>query len=179
VAERLTAVRPALAADASALAELAARTFRETFAADNTPENMALYLETSYGPELQAAELSNPRIVTLLAEVDRHLAGYAQLREGTAPECLDDDSRPIELWRFYVDRPWQGRGVAQALMAETIAAASHRGADTLWLAVWERNLRAQAFYQKVGFEDCGRKDFMLGNDRQTDMVMAKRLGASR
>ena len=46
---------------------------------------MALYLESSYSPELQTAELANPDIVTLVAEVDGRLAGFAQLRDGRVP----------------------------------------------------------------------------------------------
>ena len=174
MAQRLIAVRRAVPADAAALAEFGARTFRETFEADNTPENMALYLARSYGPELQSAELRDPRMVSLLAEDGGRLAGFSQLRDGPAPEVVTG-SRPIELLRFYVDRAWQGRGAAQALMSATVAAAAERGAGAVWLAVWERNERAQAFYRKCGFEDRGAKDFMLGNDRQTDRIMARTL----
>jgi ribosomal protein S18 acetylase RimI-like enzyme len=112
--------------------------------------------------------------VTLLAECESRLAGYAQLRHGPAPDCVGGP-RPIELWRFYVERLWQGRGVAQALMAATIEAATTRSAGTVWLSVWERNQKAQAFYRKSGFEDRGEKEFILGNDRQTDRVMARAL----
>jgi ribosomal protein S18 acetylase RimI-like enzyme len=175
VAQRLTTIRRAVPADAAALAELGARTFRDAFEADNTPENMALYLASSYGPDLQSAELRNAGIVTLLAEGEDRLAGYSQLRDGPAPDCVGG-RRPIELWRFYVERAWQGRGVAQMLMAATIEAAAVRGAGTIWLSVWERNHRAQAFYRKSGFEDRGERAFILGNDCQTDRVMARALG---
>ena len=171
MAERLTTIRRAVPGDAAALAELGARTFRDAFEADNTLEDMALYLASSYGPELQSVELRNAGIVTLLAEDARGLAGYSQLRDGPAPDCVGD-SKPIELWRFYVERARQGRGVARWLMTATIEAAAARGAGTVWLSVWERNLRAQAFYRKCGFEDRGEKAFILGNDRQTDRVMA-------
>jgi diamine N-acetyltransferase len=171
VAERLTTIRRAAPGDAAALAELGAHTFRDAFEADNTPDDMALYLASSYGPDLQSAELRDTGIVTLLAEGGNRLAGYSQLREGPAPDCIDGPS-PIELWRFYVERAWQGRGVAQMLMATTIEAAAARGAGTIWLCVWERNHRAQAFYRKSGFQDRGEKPFILGTDRQTDRVMA-------
>ena len=170
----MTRIRPALPADAATLAGFAARTFRETFEADNAPEDMALYLKASYGPERQGAELRDAGIVTLLAEDDGGLAGYCQLREGTAPDCVPG-AVPIEIWRFYVDRAWQGRGVAHALMMASLAAAVERGARTVWLSVWERNLRAQAFYRKCGFEDCGAREFVLGRDRQTDRVMVRPL----
>lgn len=135
---------------------------------------MALYLAGNYGPERQGAELRDPHVLTLLAEDGRRLAGYAQLYEGAAPGCVAGDA-PVEIRRFYVDSAWQGRGVAQALMMASVEAAMERGGRTLWLAVWERNLRAQAFYRKCGFEDCGAKEFVLGRDRQTDRVMARAL----
>ena len=56
-------------------------------------------------------------------------------------------------------------------MRAVIAAASGRGAKTLWLGVWERNLRAQAFYRKMGFVDAGSHTFLLGSDRQTDRLL--------
>ena len=170
----MTSIRAAEPGDAAALAAFAARTFRETFEADNTPGDMALHLKTSYGPELQAAELRDPGTVTLLVEDGRRLAGYSQLRESRPPECVRG-ADPIEIRRFYVDRAWQGRGVAQALMAASLEAAMQRGARTVWLSVWERNLRAQAFYRKCGFEDCGATEFVLGQDRQTDRVMVRAL----
>ena len=167
-------IRRATAADAEALAEFGARTFYESFARDNTAEDMALYLADNYGPDRQGAELRDPGVVTLLAEDGRRLAGYSQLHEGPAPDCVPG-AAPIEIRRFYVDRDWQGRGVAQTLMMASIETAIERGARTIWLAVWERNLRAQAFYRKCGFEDCGAKDFLLGRDRQTDRVMVRAL----
>lgn len=170
----LASIRLAQPRDASALASFAARTFRETFEADNAAEDMALYLAANYGPERQTAEIDDPGIVTLLAEDGRRLAGYCQLHEGPAPDCVAG-AAPIEIRRFYVDRNWQGRGVAQALMMASLESALERGARTVWLAVWERNLRAQAFYRKCGFEDCGAKEFLLGRDRQTDRVMVRAL----
>src|SRR5262245_23423731 len=107
-------IRRGEAIDATPLAELAARTFQETFAADNRPEDMALHVARAYGMSQQQRELLDPDITTLLVEVDGELAGYAQLRSGVVPECVSGES-PIELWRFYVAQSWHGHGVAQAL----------------------------------------------------------------
>ena len=38
---------------------------------------------------------------------------------------------------------------------------------------------ARPFYEKQGFETVGNQDFMLGNDRQRDLVMARRLTSDR
>jgi ribosomal protein S18 acetylase RimI-like enzyme len=157
-------------ADAAALAALAERTFRETFAADNSPTDMAEHCAASYSPAIQARELAAQDIDTLVGVTDDQLIAYAQLRPGVAPGVIG--AAPIELWRFYVDAPHHGRGVAQQLMAEVCRTARARGADTMWLGVWERNLRAQAFYGKAGFVDVGAHEFRVGQDVQTDRVMA-------
>ena len=170
----MNTIRHGVISDAAALAELAARTFRETFAADTPPEDMALHLAQAYGTQQQQRELADPDITTLLIEVDGHLAGYAQVRSGVAPECVTGES-PVELWRFYVAQPWQGRGVAQALMHRVELEAHRRGGRTLWLGVWERNARAKAFYQKSGFSDAGSHVFMVGTDAQTDRIMVRSL----
>jgi diamine N-acetyltransferase len=171
-------LRQGTSADAGALARFAERTFRDAFAADNRPENLEQYVARVYGHAQQSRELADPRIVTLLLEDAVALAGYAQLRGGAPPSCVSGPA-PLELWRFYVDRPWQGTGAAQALMAAADEAAIARGAGTLWLGVWERNERAKAFYRKCGFVDVGSQPFLLGSDRQTDRVMARGLLAGR
>jgi GNAT superfamily N-acetyltransferase len=156
------------------LAKFGRRTFKEAFGADNDPSNMAAYLHANYGVERQAAELVSPEVTTLLAEEDGSLAGFAQVRRGTPPDCVEGEDT-IELWRFYVDRPWQGTGAAQALMQSALDAALELGGYRLWLSVWERNPRAIAFYRKNGFEEAGTTSFWVGSERQTDLVLVRDL----
>lgn len=163
-------VRRGVASDAAALAAFAERTFSETFAAANRPEDIAAYLPTAYGTGLQAMELTNPDIITLIIDGGAVFAAYAQVRRGDVPACVKSPA-PVELWRFYVDRPFHGRGLAQKLMAEVHNAAIELGGRTLWLGVWERNERAIAFYAKAGFQTVGHHDFWVGSDRQTDNIM--------
>ena len=168
-------IRRAISADAAALSEFGARTFFETFAADNTPEDMARHLASAWNPELQRAEIEDPQLDTLLAvDGDGRFAGFAQLQAGRAPACAVTRS-PVELKRFYVDKPWHGQGVARELMAAVEQTARARGARELWLGVWERNQRAQAFYAKSGFRPVGTQIFVVGSDPQTDQVMLKEL----
>jgi diamine N-acetyltransferase len=171
-------VRRGVPADAAMLADLGARTFQETFAADNRPEDMAAHLASTFARDLQARELADPARSYLIAEVDGQVAGYALLHHGAAPACAEL-ARPVELARFYVDRPWHGLGVARDLMAAVEREALDRGGNDLWLGVWERNLRAIAFYEKCGFRDVGSQTFQLGGDTQHDRVMVHALAAGR
>jgi len=168
--------RRGLAGDAPALAEFAARTFFETFGADNDPTLMQAHLAEAYGIAQQSAELRDPDVATLLATLDDTLVAYAQVRQGSAPACVME-ADAIDLHRFYVDRPAHGLGIAQRMMEEVRVVAREFGARHLWLGVWERNPRAIAFYRKAGFIDVGAHLFDVGGDRQTDRVMIAPLGA--
>lgn len=168
------AIRFAVPADAGGLADLGARTFEDAFGADNTPENMSMYLGRTYGLAQQTAEIADPAMTTIVAESQGRLVGFAQLRAGLAPASVTGDS-PLEVLRFYVDRLWHGQGLARALMDAVDREAARRGAGMLWLSVWERNERAKAFYRKCGFADVGAREFVLGTDRQCDRVMARAL----
>jgi ribosomal protein S18 acetylase RimI-like enzyme len=167
-------IRPAALSDAEVLAELARRTFHDTFALTNDPTDMALHLSRAFGIDQQTRELTDRDIAPLLVEDGGEAIAYAQLRAGHVPECVTD-TKAIELWRFYVSREWHGRGVAQPLMDRVRTAARERGAKTLWLGVWERNDRARAFYEKCGFANVGEHIFLFGTDPQTDMVMVTTL----
>ena len=167
----LPTLRKALRADAIALAHLAESTFRDTFAADNTAGNMDLHCRRHYGEAIQGAEITDPGRVTLLAEHEEKLVGFAQVRWGIAPACIAS-ANPGEIQRLYVDRDWHGKGVARVLMSASLEAIGSRGSDVAWLGVWERNERAIAFYRKFGFAPVGSHVFPVGTDPQRDIVMA-------
>jgi len=167
-------IRRAVPADAANLAALGARTFEEAFAAQNRPEDMTAYLANTYSEPLQRRELEDPDVVTLLVEESGRLIAFAQMRRGPVPQCVSD-ATAMEIARFYVDRPWHGRGIAQALMDASLDVSASLGATTIWLGVWEKNTRAIAFYAKCGFRDVGSHPFLVGSDPQTDRVMVMAL----
>lgn len=167
-------IRVALPADAEALAALAERCFRDTFGADNRPEDMDQHCAESYGAALQAREIADPGLYTLVVEADQRLIAFAQLRWAAPPACVQGQ-RPGEVLRFYVDRPAHGRGVAAQLMHACLREFAARGSDVVWLGVWERNPRAIAFYRKFGFEPVGDQVFVVGSDPQRDLVLQRPL----
>jgi ribosomal protein S18 acetylase RimI-like enzyme len=167
-------IRSARPADAAALAQLAALTFAETFAAQNTPEDLAAHLQSSYGVEQQTAEIQDPDAATLLSFEGHQLIGFAQVRRKAAPRCVSAD-RPVELLRFYFARSAHGKGFAAQLMSAAREAARELGGLHIWLGVWEHNPRAIAFYLKSGFVQVGSHVFVVGNDHQTDYVFVSPL----
>ncbi|MGQ0736861.1 MAG: GNAT family N-acetyltransferase [Acidobacteriota bacterium] len=167
-------IRPGVPEDAAALAEFAERIYRDTFAPDNHPADMDAYCAKAFSTAIQERDLKDPSIHTLVGIDDGGaLVAYAQLRPGAGPAITGPS--PIELWRFYLARALHGSGAARPLMEAVLEAARARGARTLWLGVWERNPRAQAFYRKAGFVEVGAQEFLMGNDLQTDRLMVRSL----
>lgn len=162
---------------AAQLAAIGRQTFEETFAADNRPEDMAAYLATSFGPELQLAELQHPDIVFLLARMQQQVVGYAKLRFGSTlgvePGKTPDQRMEIE--RLYVLEDWIGTGLGASLMRRSIEEARSKACRSVVLGVWEKNERALVFYKRFGFKVIGQHEFRLGDDVQTDLILRKGL----
>lgn len=168
-------IRRAAPADALALAAVACRTFRDTFAADNDPADMQAYLRQSFGVDRLRSELADGRNTFFLAFAGAGIAaGYAKLRAGVADASVRGPS-PIEIERLYVEHFAIGKGVGAKLLRVCLREAVTLGHETAWLGVWEHNARAMSFYEQWGFETVGSHVFRLGSDDQIDLIMERSL----
>ena len=167
-------LRPAAPEDAAALAAFAEHVFRDTFGPHNRPEDMDAYCSAAFSLAELQREIAAPYLHTVLGLAGGEIAGYAQLRTGPPPDCVTGPD-PIELKRLYVARRWHGTSVAKTLMTHAVELALQRGAQTLYLSVWQHNHRAIAFYARHGFERVGAAPFQLGADIQLDPIMMRPL----
>jgi len=158
--------------DASIIADLGARTFEASFGEDNRPEDMEQYLVSSFSTEQIEADIADPASTFLLAHEEGEAIGYAMLREGKVPAPVNGP-RPVELVRIYVEQEAIGKGYGSALMNASLETAGSNGNRMIWLGVWERNEQAIGFYEKWGFVKVGVKEFVLGSDLQTDLIMER------
>ena len=165
-------IRVAGPSDAALLAEIGAETFAETYGSANDASDMHAYVSAHFSPALQARELADPANSFLVAEAEGTPAGFARLR-ARVPPAPHQAARPIEIVHFYARAAWIGRGVGAQLMQGCLDEAVARGADLIWLGVWERNPRAIRFYEKWAFLQIGKKQFQVGTDVQDDLVLAR------
>lgn len=166
-------VRALSPADAARYSAFAERLFRETYVDGYDREDIDSYVEKSFSPAQQTAEIIEPGgRVLAIEDTQDGLLGFAHIRQTPAPVSLDGRFA-LEISRFYVDRPWHGRGIARVLMSACIAEARSRGADALWLLVYQDNPRAVAFYEKMGFRRAGTQPFQLGRRVDQDWVMVR------
>ncbi len=160
--------RDAGPADALALAQLFAQSFTETFGHLYAPEDLAAFL----GRMDEAgwlAELSDPGLSIRIVEAEGKAIALGKVGTITLP--VQPERPATELRQLYVLKPWQGRGIAEALMAWVLDLARADGAEDLYLSVYVDNHRARRFYTRYGFEFVGPYAFMVGNHADEDMVL--------
>jgi ribosomal protein S18 acetylase RimI-like enzyme len=175
------AIERASLRDASVLARIAAALFEQTFGDANTPADMEAYVTGAFSEARQRQDLADERSRIWLARdtAEDAIVGYAHVRLGAVPSVHTSSARTAEIARLYADRRWHGRGLGAMLMRTCIDAVRNEGVPVLWLGVWEHNERAIAFYEKHGFAIIGDQPFLLGSDRQRDLVMALDLTRSQ
>ena len=160
--------------DFDVLRELSIRTYYETFAHLNTPEDMQAYLDEAFEINKLQNELNDLNSDFFFLYFNDTLAGYLKLNE--APSQSDiNDADSLEIERIYVSSQFQGEGLGRYLMKQAIAIATDRKKKYVWLGVWEKNEKAIRFYKKNGFYEIGTHTFVMGEDVQTDYVMRKDL----
>ncbi|PZP41424.1 MAG: GNAT family N-acetyltransferase [Pseudopedobacter saltans] len=163
-------IKRAFIGDIEKLQKIGRSTFVETFAGDNTKENMANYLEKGFSLEKLRLELQDPCSEIFFAQKEDLIIGYLKLNFGNSQtERQQDDALEIE--RIYVLKAFHGLKVGQLLYEKTVDIATERKIRYIWLGVWEKNARAIHFYQKNGFKEFDKHIFQLGSEAQTDIMM--------
>lgn len=170
----MISIRLAFKTDAALISKLSQQTFIETFAADNTIENMDLFLEESFSNEILIKEVGVPQNIFLLAFDDEQPVGYAKLIDGKNRIELSA-AKSIEISRIYIVKKCIGKGIGKLMMKECIKIAIEKEKEMIWLGVWEQNKKAIDFYLKWGFHKFSTHIFNLGKDEQTDWLMKKSL----
>lgn len=89
----------------------------------------------------------------LVAEAEGQVVGLI----AACPDWKDWElGRVLEIHEIAVAPAWQGKGVGRALLEEAYALGRACGMRLAALWVGERNLRARAWYQKLGFRAIGQ-----------------------
>src|ERR1700704_4336539 len=108
--------------DAELIANISRLTFFETFAADNTKENMDKFMREQFSKEKLMAEVGAPGNIFLLAVDKEGPAGYARMKETEQNDVLDGIPA-IEISRIYAMPHQIGKGVGPLLMEACIDTA--------------------------------------------------------
>lgn len=165
------AIRPGTAADAAALSALYRRSFTDTFGHLYQPDDLAAFL-ASREPDCFTGALADGCRV-LMAEDGGELAGFAMIGPPALPIAAEPGD--AELRMLYLLKPWHGSGLAERLLTGAMDLARSGGAGTMRLSVYIDNHRARRFYARFGFTRVGSYAFMVGEQRDEDLIYETRL----
>ena len=160
--------------DVPALSLIAKKTFYDTFTGTCTPADMDNFLNKFYNENTLATEVEDRVMEYFFAEIEGEIVGYILFSNGREDFAEIQGSTALELKRLYVVEAFHGKGIAQQMMQFFLDHAKSQGYDSVFLGVWEHNLRAQKFYHKYGFvKSSHTHDFPIGDTPQTDVYMWK------
>lgn len=161
-------------ADIKALSNISRETFFAAFEHLNNADDMEAYAAAAFDHEKLLAELRTPGAGFYFAMLDSDVAGFIKLNTGEAQNEYQQHNS-LEIERLYVLPKYQNQKLGRQMLNFAFDEAAHKKVDFIWLGVWEHNLRAIKLYESLGFTHCGSHDFMLGTDRQTDLLLRKDL----
>ena len=166
-------LRPALPADAAALAALGRDSFVAKFGTMYRPEDLATFLAQTHSDEVVAREIANPQARYRLAERDGALAGYCKLGLACGWPEYARGRHAIELKQLYTAPGATGGGIGAALMEWALGEARELGADEVQLSVFSGNTDAQRFYHRHGFAHVADTHFWVGEQCDDEFLFAR------
>ncbi len=156
-------IRPAVAADAPAIAQVHVTTWRETYAG-LLPDDLLAGLSVERREAQWAAQIAvadapgNTSRVLVATAPGRGVVGFASC----GPEREPEHGFDAELYTIYLLAEFHGRGIGRELFVRTCEQAVAVGFRSLRLWVLEGNPTA-GFYAHLGGEPVGRKGLVLGD----------------
>ena len=164
---------PATPADAADLAAFAAEQYVETFvrgfAIPYPPADLRRFLHETCGAGAFARMIGDPATSVRLRRDAGGIAAYAVSGVAGLPHP-DVRAGDGEIKRFYVRPNHKGSGLAREALDELLADLDPHRRRTLWLSVWEDNVRAQRFYARYGFEEVGEYAYPVGDWLDRDLI---------
>ena len=162
-------VRAADRSDVATLASIGSAAFRAAYEPYNPPDDLAAHLERNYTTEAITAEMQAGKLYQL-AITEGRAAGLCKLQIADSPAKLGT-GRSLQIEQLYVAPDAQRLGIGRILVDRAVEIAADEDCSHVWLSVWEEADWAVAFYQKYGFRQFDVCEFMLGSNRQQDLLM--------
>lgn len=163
-------IRPIQADELAQLQHIARQTFSETFSESNSAGDLKKYLDNRFTTEKLSGELADKNSLFWFAVFNNQIVGYLKVNFGPAQTEIGA-ANAMEIERIYVLKAFHGSRVGQQLFVKALEIARQASVDFIWLGVWEHNHRAIGFYRKNGFTEFDKHIFVLGDKRQTDLMM--------
>lgn len=161
-----TKLRVCTLSDVPALTKVASLSFEETFGDTLSKEETSFYEKANFQGPLLCKSILHPLTHFVVVTSHARPVAYMKLNYG---KMQTENNFPdgIEIEHLYVLKAFQGKGIGHALVEYAVDYAKKEDLKTLWVAVWEKNPDALAFYQQMGFKTKGTRPSRIGEGKDT------------
>lgn len=168
-------IRQAAPRDALCIGVLGMQVFLDTYATEGIRCAIAKEALHAFAPESIAQLIDQPGTLLLVAEVNNHLVGFAQLTLN-ARHSMIEAGDVAELQRLYIQERFTGQRIGQQLLDAAEQQAAAGGASLLWATVWVGNERALGFYPRRGYVELGSPTYTFQGETHENRLFGKSLG---
>jgi len=168
----------------AALQQVALATFEESFRSNYPEADYQAYVNQRLTLEALSSEVQDETaFFTLVVLIDpatknETVTGYLKWHMSNRRYLPDSIScqRPLYLERFYFLKAFQGVGLGPVALQFCLSQARYaHQADYVYLTVWEKNYRAQKFYQQAGFRTLAQTIYKVGSAEDVEFVYGLKL----
>jgi diamine N-acetyltransferase len=165
-------IRRAEPDDAPALATLGAATFTETFGYLYAPEDLQVYLFGSHSVDAWTRVLADPERGVWVAALGGVPVGFITVGACKLPV---ENREPMagEVHQLYVLARYHNLRLGTQLMDVGLEWLETQGRTPLYVGVWSKNLGAQRFYRRYGFNKVGEYGFPVGKTVDHEFILRR------
>lgn len=165
-------VKPAIAADANAIAQIAKQTFALACPPSADANELEKYIDYNLNAEKFSEVIANEATYIAYALVNGEMAGFIVAVYDSPCIELADLTPAAEIQKLYILPKFHGKEIADKLMTSAINEITKPGIEKIWLGVYSNNIKAKKFYSKFGFKVVGETYFTMGSENHLDQIMA-------
>jgi diamine N-acetyltransferase len=159
--------------DATAVAQLAASTFTETFGHLYPAEDLAEYLARVCTTNAYGNVIANPEAAIFIAVANGGPpVGFVFVADCKLPvENLEPSSGEIR--QLYVLSTHQNQRLGAKLMDAALTWLAEQQRSPLYIGVWSENFGAHRFYERYGFRKVGEYGFPVGKTVDHEFILKR------
>ncbi len=152
------------------LQDISKQTFIDSFASQNTEENITHYVENAFSTQKLEIELKNKSSEFYFLLIDSEAVAYMKINFSNAQSDIKEEDA-MEVERIYVHVAHQNLKLGTSLLDFAVKRARQESKKYIWLGVWEKNSRAISFYERYGFNKFSSHIYPIGDDPQIDWLL--------
>lgn len=149
--------------DCDKLVKLSNQCFWESHGNSASKQDIEAFINSTYSEKAYINELKNSNNFYHLILVDNKIAGYSKIVFNQSFETKNW-TMSTKLDRLYLLKAFYGLGLGKILLHFNMELSKQNNQKGMWLAVWIENLRAIAFYKKMGFKIAGEYNFKISEN---------------